>query len=147
MPQHEAFEISVRQAGELLKMARGVSGLHDRIYRVVRSIPSGVVATYGQVATVVGCGPRLVGYAMSSLPAGSNVPWQRVINSQGRISVRSDGRPDSRQRRLLVAEGVVFDAGGRVDLERFGWDGPDWALIHETGLNPLPGGGRRLTAR
>jgi hypothetical protein len=41
----------------------------------------------------------------------------------------------------------VFDAGGRVDLERFGWDGPDWALIHETSLNPLPGGGRRLTAR
>ena len=121
-------------------MARA-SGLHDRIYRVVRSIPSGVVATYGQVATVVGCGPRLVGYAMSSLPSGSEVPWQRVIGSQGRISVRSDGSPDSRQRCLLVAEGVVFDARGRVDLKRFGWDGPDWALIHEAGLNPLPGRG------
>ena len=114
------------------------SGLHERIYRVVRTIPSGVVATYGQVATVVGCGPRLVGYAMASLPAGSDIPWQRVINSQGRISVRSDGMPDSRQRRLLVGEGIVFDARGRVDLKQFGWDGPDWALVHEAGLNPLP---------
>jgi len=114
------------------------SSLHETIYRVVRTIPPGVVATYGQVATVVGCGPRLVGYAMASLPAGSDIPWQRVINSQGRISVRSDGMPDSRQRRLLVGEGIVFDARGRVDLKQFGWDGPDWALVHEAGLNPLP---------
>ncbi|MED5407889.1 MAG: MGMT family protein [Pseudomonadota bacterium] len=114
------------------------SSLHETIYRVVRTIPPGVVATYGQVATVVGCGPRLVGYAMASLPAGSDIPWQRVINSQGRISVRSDGMPDSRQRRLLVGEGIVFDAKGRVDLKQFGWDGPDWALVHEAGLNPLP---------
>ncbi len=118
------------------------SGLHETIYRVVRTIPSGVVATYGQVATVVGCGPRLVGYAMASLPAGSDIPWQRVINSQGRISVRSDGMPDSRQRRLLVGEGVVFDARGKVDLNQFGWDGPDWALVHEAGLNPLPDTGQ-----
>ena len=114
------------------------SSLHETIYRVVRTIPPGVVATYGQVATVVGCGPRLVGYAMASLPAGSDIPWQRVINSQGRISIRSDGMPDSRQRRLLVGEGIVFDARGRVDLKQFGWDGPDWALVHEAGLNPLP---------
>ncbi|MEC9328499.1 MAG: MGMT family protein [Pseudomonadota bacterium] len=114
------------------------SSLHETIYRVVRTIPPGVVATYGQVATVVGCGPRLVGYAMASLPASSDIPWQRVINSQGRISVRSDGMPDSRQRRLLVGEGIVFDAKGRVDLKQFGWDGPDWALVHEAGLNPLP---------
>ena len=118
------------------------SGLHERIYRVVRTIPPGVVATYGQVATVVGCGPRLVGYAMASLPAGSDIPWQRVINSQGRISIRSDGMPDSRQRRLLVGEGVVFDARGKVDLNQFGWDGPDWALVHEAGLNPLPDTGQ-----
>jgi methylated-DNA-protein-cysteine methyltransferase-like protein len=118
------------------------SGLHETIYRVVRTIPPGVVATYGQVATVVGCGPRLVGYAMASLPAGSDIPWQRVINSQGRISVRSDGMPDSRQRRLLVGEGIVFDAMGRVDLKQFGWDGPDWALVHEAGLNPLPDTGQ-----
>ena len=118
------------------------SSLHETIYRVVRTIPPGVVATYGQVATVVGCGPRLVGYAMASLPAGSDIPWQRVINSQGRISVRSDGMPDSRQRRLLVGEGIVFDAKGRVDLKQFGWDGPDWALVHEAGLNPLPDTGQ-----
>lgn len=118
------------------------SSLHETIYRVVRTIPPGVVATYGQVATVVGCGPRLVGYAMASLPAGSDIPWQRVINSQGRISVRSDGMPDSRQRRLLVGEGIVFDARGRVDLKQFGWDGPDWALVHEAGLNPLPDTGQ-----
>jgi methylated-DNA-protein-cysteine methyltransferase-like protein len=65
---------------------------------------------------------------MASVPTGSDIPWHRVINSQGRISIRANGLPDSRQRSLLEAEGVEFDALGRVDFQRFGWSRPDSAL-------------------
>ena len=111
---------------------------HDRIYDVVKTIPAGVVATYGQVAAIVGCGPRLVGYALASLPAGMDVPWQRVINSQGKISTRRDGAADPRQRQALIREGIVFSLKGTVDLKRFGWDGPDWDWLYERGLQPPP---------
>ena len=111
---------------------------HQTIYEVVKTIPAGVVATYGQVAAIVGCGPRLVGYALASLPAGKDVPWQRVINSQGKISTRSDGAADPRQRQALIREGIVFSLKGTVDLKRFGWDGPDWDWLYERGLQPPP---------
>ena len=111
---------------------------HQTIYEVVKTIPAGVVATYGQVAAIVGCGPRLVGYALASLPAGMDVPWQRVINSQGKISTRSDGAADPRQRQALIREGIVFSLKGTVDLKRFGWDGPDWGWLYERGLHPPP---------
>ena len=111
---------------------------HQTIYEVVKTIPAGVVATYGQVAAIVGCGPRLVGYALASLPAGMDVPWQRVINSQGKISTRSDGAADPRQRQALIREGIVFSLKGTVDLKRFGWDGPDWDWLYERGLQPPP---------
>ena len=114
------------------------SARHRVIYEVVKTIPAGVVATYGQVAAIVGCGPRLVGYALASLPAGLDVPWQRVINSQGKISVRSDGAPDPRQRQALICEGIVFDRKGTVNLKRFGWNGPDWDWLYERGLQPPP---------
>ena len=104
----------------------------------MKTIPAGVVATYGQVAAIVGCGPRLVGYALASLPAGMDVPWQRVINSQGKISTRSDGAADPRQRQALIREGIVFSLKGTVDLKRFGWDGPDWDWLYERGLQPPP---------
>ena len=109
---------------------------HQAIYEVVKTIPAGVVATYGQVAAIVGCGPRLVGYALASLPAGMDVPWQRVINSQGKISIRSDGGADRRQRQALIREGIVFSLKGTVDLKRFGWDGPDWDWLYQRGLQP-----------
>ena len=111
---------------------------HQTIYEVVKTIPAGVVATYGQVAAIVGCGPRLVGYALASLPTGMDVPWQRVINSQGKISTRSDGAADPRQRQALIREGIVFSLKGTVDLKRFGWDGPDWDWLYERGLQPPP---------
>ena len=92
------------------------------IYNVICKIPPGKVATYGQIAAIVGqCTPRMVGYALSALKPGLDVPWQRVINSQGKISVRSDGIEDEFQRHLLEAEGVIFDHNERVDLEKFGW--------------------------
>jgi methylated-DNA-protein-cysteine methyltransferase-like protein len=99
--------------------------IYKRIHDVVRRIPRGRVATYGQVARITGgCTARMVGYAMAALPRGTDVPWQRVINSSGRISERSRGDGEEVQRRLLEAEGVRFDRGGRVDFDRKGWRGP-----------------------
>ncbi len=96
--------------------------LYERIYSIVRQIPPGRVASYGQIARIVGgCTPRMVGYAMSALRSGSDVPWQRVINSQGKISVHGDGIGTSLQRQLLEEEGVKFNASGRVDWDEVGW--------------------------
>ena len=90
----------------------------------MRRIPRGRVATYGQVAALAGLPghARQVGYALAALPAGSRVPWHRVLNAQGRISLRRDG-PGAGvpQRHRLEREGVVFDGAGRVSLARFGW--------------------------
>ncbi len=95
-------------------------GLYERIYEIVRDVPPGRVASYGQIASFLNrCSARQVGYAMSALPAGHDVPWQRVINSRGRISLT--GADHDRQRRLLEAEGIVFDESGRIDLGEYGW--------------------------
>ncbi|MBN2565007.1 MAG: MGMT family protein [Candidatus Eisenbacteria bacterium] len=102
-----------------------MTGLHARIYAVARLIPVGRVATYGQIATIAGgCTPRMVGYAMAAVPPGSDVPWHRVINSRGRISLSPEGEGYRIQKALLESEGVVFDENGRADLGRFGWIGP-----------------------
>lgn len=102
--------------------------LYGRIYTMVRRIPPGKVTTYGRVAELVGgCTPRMVGYAMAALKRGSapEVPWQRVINAQGKISIHGDGIGNAMQRTLLEEEGVCFDGEGRVDFTIFGWPGPD----------------------
>lgn len=98
--------------------------LYQRFYEVVRRIPPGRVATYGQVATVAGLPrhARHVGFALRNLPDGSTVPWHRVLGANGRVSLRAYPGPDELQRRLLEDEGVEFSARGRVDLERFRWD-------------------------
>ena len=99
----------------------------ERIYAVVAQVPAGRVATYGQVAALAGLPrhARLAGYALHALPDGTELPWHRVINAQGRVSERCERGPDEGfQRHLLEEEGVVFDAAGRVDLDRFRWD-PD----------------------
>ena len=96
----------------------------ERIYAQVRKVPRGRVATYGQIAFLAGLEgqARQVGYAMAALPSSSTVPWHRVINAQGRVSMRSEGSGGSIiQQQLLEREGVVFDGGGRVALARFGW--------------------------
>lgn len=105
--------------------------LYDRIYEVVRHIPPGRVVTYGQVAAVLGSPvtAKQVGDAMAALRDGQPappVPWQRVINAQGRVST------GPRQQYLLEQEGVVFSPNGATDLRRFGWSGPDpaWAAAH-----------------
>jgi len=101
--------------------------LYQRIYAVVRQIPPGKVATYGQIARIVGnCNARMVGYALASLQSGSDVPWQRVINSQGKIPEHGDGIGSAMQRQLLQEEGVRFDRNGSVELNKVGWPGPDF---------------------
>jgi len=95
------------------------------IYNVVRQIPPGKVATYGQVAGISGLlgQARQVGYALHAL-LEDNVPWHRVINAKGTISPRAEPEQEQRQRTLLEREGVVFDARGRIDLETYQWEEP-----------------------
>lgn len=108
------------------------AGFNAAVWNMVRQISRGRVASYGQIAKLVGLpegvdaetyrayGARWVGTAMSACPP--DVPWQRVLNAKGEISLKGDT-----QRRRLEAEGVRFDGKGRVDLKRFGWAGPDAA--------------------
>jgi methylated-DNA-protein-cysteine methyltransferase-like protein len=96
---------------------------YEKIYRAVRRIPRGRVATYGQVAELAGLEGRArqVGYALHALPSGSRVPWHRVVNARGEISLRSGSDSHELQRLLLESEGIRFDGRGRIDLGRYGW--------------------------
>lgn len=97
-------------------------GMYARIYQCVAQIPKGRVSSYGRISKLAGgCSARQVGYAMSALPEGSEVPWQRVVNSKGGISPRSDGESHQLQRWLLEDEGVEFGPDGNIDMGRFGW--------------------------
>jgi methylated-DNA-protein-cysteine methyltransferase-like protein len=108
-------------------------GFNAKVWEMVKQIPPGKVCTYGQIASLIPppqgmeidtyrtFGPRWVGGAMAACPEG--VPWQRVINAQGKISLRpSSGQAN--QRALLEQEGIQFDTRERIDLKVFGWAGP-----------------------
>jgi methylated-DNA-protein-cysteine methyltransferase-like protein len=99
----------------------------DQVYVVVRQIPRGKVASYGQVAALLGYprAARTVGWALAALRENSepDVPWQRVINSQGRVSIRNLEHAPEEQQMLLEAEGIEFNAQGKVDWKRYGWEG------------------------
>lgn len=101
-----------------------MSSFYEEVYRLTRAVPPGRVTTYGTIAALAGSpmAARAVGYALRALKPGSDVPWQRVINKEGRIPLRdrNPGETDL-QRALLEREGVSFDADDRVDLKRFGW--------------------------
>ena len=95
--------------------------LFDTIYEIVRRVPSGRVSTYGQIATLAGISDaRKVGYAMNSLERDDGVPWHRVINSRGKISLRDQFMAEI-QRQMLESEGIVFE-GDSVDLCTYLWD-------------------------
>ena len=96
---------------------------HARIHGIVRRIPRGRVATYGQVAALAGIPghARQVGYALAALDDGDAVPWHRVINARGEVSQRAEPGAASHQRRLLEDEGVAFDDTGRIALSRYRW--------------------------
>ncbi len=106
-----------------MQISTAQRALFPRIYDIVRQVPRGRVTTYGDVAQLVGqgCDARLVGYAMATCP--DDVPWQRVINSLGKISLRS-GDGAEKQRLRLEAEGITFDPRGKIDLDRYRWAGP-----------------------
>ncbi|MBI1318081.1 MAG: methylated-DNA--[protein]-cysteine S-methyltransferase [Candidatus Hydrogenedens sp.] len=97
---------------------------YDAVYAIVRDIPRGKVMAYGQIATILGVprAARAVGYALKACDA-KQVPWQRVINAQGRIS--GHGERPALQRALLEKEGIRFDADGACDLKRKQWHPPD----------------------
>ncbi len=96
---------------------------YEMIYAIVKRIPRGRVATYGQIAKLGNLSgqARQVGYALNALSPNTRVPWHRVINAKGEISTRNDPKCEHRQRRLLEQEGIVFDERSRVVLVHFGW--------------------------
>jgi methylated-DNA-protein-cysteine methyltransferase-like protein len=100
-------------------------GYREKVYRLVRQIPSGRVMTYGQIAELLGKGytARTVGYVMHGADAES-VPWQRVINAQGKCSTGKFTLPVDLQQALLESEGVKFDKNGKCDLDLYIW-GPE----------------------
>lgn len=124
---------------ELPPVAR--DAFYKTVWKIVRLIPSGKVSTYGQIGEYIPCPEgvapedypvyraRWVGYAMAACPP--DVPWQRVINSQGKISTRPGAET---QRRLLESEGIPFNARDRIDLKRFGWDGPQAEWLRKNDL-------------
>lgn len=116
----------------------------EQVWEIVRQIPPGCVSTYGRIAAYIPSpkgmseqayrvrGPRMVGGAMAACPA--NVPWQRVINAQGKVSLRQG----EGQRALLEDEGVEFDDKDRIDLAIYVWDGPSQEWLIEQGLLKKP---------
>lgn len=99
----------------------------DQVYLLVRQIPRGKVASYGQIAEMLEApgAARTVGWALASLSdeQARVVPWQRVINKSGRCSIRSFETSALDQQMLLEAEGVEFNESGYTDMRRFGWEG------------------------
>jgi methylated-DNA-protein-cysteine methyltransferase-like protein len=95
--------------------------LYLRIWKAVKGVQKGRVATYGQIADVCDLRgqPRLVGYALHNLPPDSGVPWHRIINSKGMISLRTHTSGHERQKRLLELEGIEFE-NGKINLAKYG---------------------------
>lgn len=110
-----------------------MSRFFEHVYRVVRCIPPGKVASYGQIAAMLGNprAARTVGWAMHALPEGSDVPWHRVVNAQGRISTAWQEQDTNMQRQHLEAEGVVFDPDDRVNMDVYRWQGLSWPELDE----------------
>ena len=105
----------------------------ERVYEIVRQIPKGRVMTYGQIAEMLGEGytARTVGYVMHGADAES-VPWQRVINAQGKCSTGTMTLPVNLQQTILESEGVKFNAGGKCDLNAVLWTPSGFEKIEKT---------------
>jgi methylated-DNA-protein-cysteine methyltransferase-like protein len=101
-------------------------GFFERVYRAVSRIPPGRVSSYGEVSRMVNgraSGARTVGWALGALPElrVDEVPWWRVLRADGSLGLGRDPEAAAEQRSRLEAEGLGFDAAGRIDIERFGW--------------------------
>lgn len=127
MKDWDAFEeLSTMNPDELTELRGELEAFRDRVYWLVRQIPAGRVATYGQIATYAGSprAARAVGNIMKgSQRKGVTLPWHRVINAAGGISGRGDFDRARRQRRRLEDEGIAF-AAGTCDLDEYRWS-PD----------------------
>ena len=108
-----------------------MSRFFEQVHRLVSLIPAGKVASYGQIAALLGepRAARTVGWALHALPDETTVPWQRVINVQGRITNSSHSGAAEIQRVLLEQEGIRFSADGRVDMNVYRWEGPTVAQL------------------
>jgi methylated-DNA-protein-cysteine methyltransferase-like protein len=113
-------------------------GYRERVFEIVRRIPTARVMTYGQLAEILGEGytARTVGFVMHS--ADESVPWQRVINAQGACSTGRVIVPPDLQQRMLESEGVLFDAKGRCDLSRYRWTPEEYEAGGEVGDSEQP---------
>jgi len=122
------------------------NAFYQMVWKIVLQIPHGEVSTYGQIATMIPppdgieppaydrWSPQWVGGAMYANPQGKSIPWQRVINGQGKISLPEGSKEALLQRELLEGEGVAFDDKDRVNFDVCGWEGPDEAWLAENGL-------------
>ena len=109
------------------------TGKFEAVYELVKEIPVGQVASYGMIASLLnGVTARMVGYAMAATPPGQGIPWQRVINSAGKVSDRPGA---DRQRQALVEEGIVFSESGKVHWQTAVWGGPDEAWLEAHGYD------------
>ncbi|MCB8958827.1 MAG: MGMT family protein [Ardenticatenales bacterium] len=114
-----------------------MTSFYEKVYYVVRRIPAGKVTSYGRIAEMLSAprAARAVGYALNALgdkkgdPAYADVPWQRVINSQGRISIVSREASAARQAELLRAEGVAVSDDYQIDLKKYLWAGLHWSEV------------------
>ena len=123
--------VAIRQAQRYISPPKREE-FNQQVWALVRQIPPGKVSTYGKIAALLptppgmdiksylAFGARWVGGAMANCP--QDVPWQRVINSQGKVSLRPGGG-GTHQRQLLEDEGVIFDERDRVDLKIYAWSG------------------------
>ena len=117
---------------------------YANVWQLVRQVPHGRLTTYGQIAKMIAppegitaeeyktYGSRWVGNAMRACPP--DVPWQRVINAQGKVSARSSTKHVNLQQQILEREGIVFSESGKVDFARVRWEGPDASWLLENGF-------------
>ncbi|MFB6263223.1 MAG: MGMT family protein [Bradymonadaceae bacterium] len=122
---YESYEeLSDLTDRQLDAVRREIATFKDRVYWLVRQIPRGRVANYGQIALYAGSprAARAVGRLMkSSVREDVPLPWHRVVNAQGGISIRGGGARAREQRRRLEDEGIAFDDHGRIDLAEYRW--------------------------
>ena len=114
-----------------------MTSFYEKVYYVVRRIPAGKVSSYGRIAEMLSAprAARAVGYALNALgdkkddPVYADIPWQRVINKQGRISITNRESSAALQAELLRSEGVVVNDDLKVDMEKFLWPGLHWTEV------------------
>ncbi len=123
-----------------MKISSNQSHFYEQIYELVRTIPPGKVATYGQIAELLGKPrhARQIGYALYRVAPDSDIPWQRVVNAQGMISHSPQRQgSDDLQRILLEQEGITFNSQDKLDLRRYRWHPEPDLLERASGVQDI----------